>query len=219
MLPIYQMPSNGFTNNDLNYIFNSIDDYLYPVNTFIAHHLFNKNYSYLKTLPKSSEITVERYAQLTSELTTDQILSARAFANHIFNTPYATLSYAFYAFIGSKKLFKTIAFNSFLPSDYENIVSQLTANECIKIVGQGSGSVVLFNTHKLDQPFTVNSFSNSDSFQFSISSFINSFNLTKIDNQYLLNLLSEKDIYINSLLEEIQNLKIKNYQISQMTWR
>ena len=213
------MPSNGFTNNDLDYILNSIDDHLYPVNTFIAHHLLNKNYSYLKTLPKSSEITVERYAQLTSELTTDQILSARAFANYIFNTPYATLSYAFYAFIGSKKLFKTIAFNSFLPSDYENIVSQLTANACIKIVGQGSGSVVLFNTHKLDQPFTVNSFNNSDSFQSSISSFINSFNLTKIDNQYLLNLLSEKDIYINSLLQEMQNLKNQNYQISQMTWR
>jgi len=219
MLPIYQMPPSGFTNDHLDHILDSIDDHLYPVNTFIAHHLLNKNYSYLKTLPKSSEITVERYAQLTSELTTFEVVIARAFANDIFNAPHATLNYSFYAFIGSKKLFKTIAFNSFLPSDYENIVSQLTANECIKIVGQGSGSVVLFNTQKLDQPFIVNSFSNSDSFQSSISSFIDSFNLTKIDNQYLLNLLSEKDIYINSLLEEMQNLKTENYQVSQMTWR
>jgi hypothetical protein len=214
MLPIYQIPTTGFTNEHLDDILDSIDDHLYPVNTFIAYHLLNKNYSYLKTLPKSSEITVERYAQLTSELTLSQTVVARAFADDIFNTSHTT-----YAFIGSKKLFKTIAFDSFLPSDYENIISQLTANNYLKISGQGSGSVVLLNTHKLDQPFTVHSFSNSDNFQSSISSFIDSFNLTKIDNQYLLNLLSEKDIYINSLLEQIQNLKTENYQVSQMTWR
>jgi hypothetical protein len=214
MLPIYQMPSTGFTNEYLDTILDSIDDHLYPVNTFIAYHLLNKNYSYLKTLPKSSEITVERYAQLTSELTINQVVVARAFANDLFNTNHTT-----YAFFGSKKLFKTIAFDSFLPSDYENIISQLTKDNYLKIVGQGSGSVVLFNTHKLDEPFTVNSFSNSDSFQSSISSFIDSFNLTKIDNQYLLNLLSEKDIYINSLLEQMQDLKTENYQVSQMTWR
>mgnify|MGYP003353611781 CR=1 FL=1 len=49
--------------------------------------------------------------------------------------------------------------------------------------------------------------------------FINSFNLTKVDNQYLLSILSEKDIYIASLLEQIENLKLENYQVSQMTWR
>lgn len=214
MLPIYQMPANGFANEHLDNILDSIDDYLYPVNTFIAYHLLNKNYSYLKTLPKSSEITVERYAQLTSELTLNQIVVARAFANDLFDTQHIS-----YAFIGSKKLFKTLAFNSFLPSDYENIISQLTVNNYIRIVGQGSGSVVLLNTQKLDQPFIIHSFNNSDSFQSSISSFIDSFNLTKIDNQYLLNLLSEKDIYINSLLDQIQELKTENYQVSQMTWR
>ena len=212
MLPIYQIPPTGFANEHLDDILDSIDDHLYPVNTFIAYHLLNKNYSYLKTLPKSSEISVERYAQLTSELTLSQTVVARAFANDLFNTNHIS-----YAFIGSKKLFKTIAFNTFLPSDYENIISQLTANNYIKICGQGS--VVLFNTQKLDQPFTVHSFSNSDSFQSSISSFIDSFNLTKLDNQYLSNLLSEKDIYINSLLDQIQSLKNENYQVSQMTWR
>lgn len=214
MLPIYQMPSTGFANEHLDDILDSIDDYLYPVNTFIAYHLLNKNYSYLKTLPKSSEISVERYAQLTSELTLSQTVIARAFANDLFNTQHIS-----YAFIGSKKLFKTLAFNSFLPSDYNTIIAELTANNYIKIVGQGSGSVVLLNTHKLDQPFVVHSFNNSDSFHSSISSFVDSFNLTKLDNQYLSNLLSEKDIYINSLLEEIQRLKTENYQVSQMTWR
>ena len=214
MLPIYQIPPTGFANEHLDDILDSIDDHLYPVNTFIAYHLLNKNYSYLKTLPRSSEISVERYAQLTSELTLSQTVVARAFANDLFNTNHMS-----YAFIGSKKLFKTIAFNTFLPSDYENIISQLTENNYIKICGQGSGSVVLFNTQKLDQPFTVHSFSNSDSFQSSISSFIDSFNLTKLDNQYLSNLLSEKDIYINSLLDQIQSLKNENYQVSQMTWR
>ena len=208
------MPSTGFANEHLDDILDSIDDYLYPVNTFIAYHLLNKNYSYLKTLPKSSEITVERYAQLTSELTLNQAVVARAFANDLFNTNHIS-----YVFIGSKKLFKTLAFNSFLPSDYENIITQLTSNNYIKIVGQGSGCVVLFNTHKLDQPFVIHPFDNSDSFQSSIASFIDSFNLTKIDNQYLSTLLSEKDIYINSLLEEIQTLKTENYQVSQMTWR
>jgi hypothetical protein len=147
-------------------------------------------------------------------LTLSQTVIARAFANDLFNTQHIS-----YAFIGSKKLFKTLAFNSFLPSDYNTIIAELTANNYIKIVGQGSGSVVLLNTHKLDQPFVVHSFNNSDSFHSSISSFIDSFNLTKLDNQYLSNLLSEKDIYINSLLEQIQNLKTENYQVSQMTWR
>ena len=164
------MPSTGFANEHLDDILDSIDDYLYPVNTFIAYHLLNKNYSYLKTLPKSSEISVERYAQLTSELTLSQTVIARAFANDLFNTQHIS-----YAFIGSKKLFKTLAFNSFLPSDYNTIIAELTANNYIKIVGQGSGSVVLLNTHKLDQPFVVHSFNNSDSFHSSISSFVDSF--------------------------------------------
>lgn len=215
MTTIYQIPETGFTNQHLDYILESIDDYLYPVNDFTAYHLFSKNYSYLKTLPKSSDINLQRYYELTSTLTSQQVLSGINFAASLFDNP----DYYLYVFVGSKKLFKTLAFSHFLPSDYENIINYLSSNNYIKVIGQGSGSAIVFNISKLDQPFVVPQIENSDSFQSSISSFINSFNLTKADNQYLLNILSEKDIYIESLLAQIEKLKLENYQSSQMTWR
>jgi hypothetical protein len=208
------MPAEGFTNNHLDSILDSVDDYLYPVNSFIGHHLSKKNYSYLKTLPKSSEIHLSRYNELSSTLSFTELAAGKNFADSFFNSEFLP-----YVFVGSKKLFKTLAFNSFLPSDYDNIMSYLVSNNYIKVIGQGAGSAIVFNTQKLDETFVVQNSDNSDSFQSSISSFINSFNLTKIDNQYLLNVIEEKDMYINSLLEQIQNLQIENYQVSQMTWR
>lgn len=213
MTSIYSIPSTGFSNNEMDSIFTSIDNYLYPVNSFISHHLFNKNYSYLKTLPFSSEIDVNTYNLYTSTLTSREIRSAEEFQISFFGKDILS-----YVFIGSKKLLKTIAFESFLPTSYETVLNYFINNGFIKVLGSGFGSAIIFNSNKFDEPFSI--VPSDDSYlTLSINSFLDTFNLVKTDNQYLLNKISEKDLYINSLLQDIQNLKNENYQISQMTWR
>lgn len=188
---------------------NLFNDSLYPLNEFTAHHMVNKNYSYLKTFATenpSSSLTKEFYNNQYSLLTSTEIDIARSYIDFI-------SSDLAYVFFGSKTLFKSSFFDDFTPSAYDSLISFLSSNDYIKTLGSGHGSAIVFKNEAFSNSFVI---PNS---QISVDSFVNQYNQIKNDNLYLLQILQQKDQTIATLNQRIVQLQHDYYNASQMTWR
>lgn len=213
MISISNFSDTPYITNRINDIFNNMDDSLYPLNTYFAHFFRTKDLNSLKSVlshTPSSQFTVETYRSLESNLLSFE----RELANtYIKNTFFD--SDRIYFYLGSKNSFKLNYFSDFLPSAFNHLFNHWIQNNFVKVIGPGHGSYIVFD---LSKPFTFPAVELS-SFQDNITSFINSYNAMKNDNQYLTELNSYKDGVIHSLQLKIEELQNQNFITSQMTWR
>lgn len=221
MITIDDLYDSEFVTKDFSNRLHSLDDHLYPMTHWISYKLLNKSYSYFKTFSsenKSSELTFDFHKNLNNQLTFDEYSKAEEFiVKHSFS-PDADYAQAPYIFFGSKNFLKQQFFPDYMPSAYNHLISHLIDNDYIKIIGPGHGSFILFNFSKFHTPILISSPQDLSYFQNSISTFVSQYNQLKYDNSYLLDLLSEKDELINSLLLTVKDLEYKNYIQTQMTW-
>jgi hypothetical protein len=196
-------------------ILDSMNDYLYPLNNFTAYHLSQKNYATLKTFVSentSSSCGVDFYSNQISHLTTSQITIAKEWIDSQFSD-------FNYVYIGSKSSLKNLFFSDFLPTSFDLLYNYLTNNNYIKQIGKAFGSAILFNSSLLSEPFHINVNLNFDqSIEDSFKNFTKAYNSLKVDNEYLCNLIDQKNVFINTLTKKVEELEYKNYLNSQMTW-
>jgi len=204
-----------FSSKILNPILDSMDDYLYPLNTYVAHNLANKNYATLKTFTfnnLSSNCGVNFYSQKIAELTADEIYSANLWM--LTNAEQYT-----HVYVGSKSALRNYFFSDFLPSSFDSLYNYLSNNNYIRQVGSGHGSAILFNSNLFAEPISLPDQRSSEDFSQSVESFIRNFNSLKNDNEYLYNIILQKNESIDILTKKIQELEHKTYLDSRMTWR
>ena len=205
----------NFSTTILNPILDSMDDFLYPLNHYIAYNLAVKNYATLKTFTfnnLSSNCGVDFYTQKISELTSSEVAVAQTWIH-------PNLQDYTHVYVGSKSAMKNLFFSDFLPSAFDALYSYLANNNYIRQIGYGQGSAILFNSSLFAQPFSLPAQKSLDDFSQSINSFIQNFNSLKNDNEYLYNVILQKNESINILTNKIAELEHKTYLDSRMTWR
>jgi len=213
MISISNFSDTPYITNHINDIFDNMDDSLYPLNAYFAHFFRIKDLNSLKSVlshTPSSQFTVETYRSLESNL-----LSIERELAYIYIKTTFFDSDRMYFYLGSKNSFKLNYFSDFLPSAFNHLFNHWIHNSFVKVMGPGHGSYIVFD---LSKPFTLPTVESS-SFQDSITSFINSYNQMKSDNQYLTELNSYKDGVIHSLQLKIEELQNQNFITSQITWR
>lgn len=213
MISIDVIRDPNLSSQMINTLIARLDDYLYPLNDFTSYHLATKNNSYLKTFSQehpTSQCSVDFYKSMISNLTSDQIQTARTWQQNI-----ATQFDYFY--IGSRNSLKSKLFYDYFPSAFDCIYSYFVANEYIKQIGSGLGSAFLFNTSKFNS-FEFN-FENRPTYLSSIENISLIIAGLQADNNFLLEVLEVQKFEINSLRQEINFLNKKIYDQTQMTWR
>ncbi len=204
-----------FSTTVLNPVLDSMDDFLYPLNPYIAYNLAVKNYATLKTFVfnnLSSNCGVDFYTQKISELTSSEVAIAQKWIN-------SNLQDYTHVYVGSKSALKNFFFSEFLPSAFDALYNYLTANNYIRQIGAGQGSAILFNSSLFAQPFSLPHQKSMEDLSQSINSFMQNFNSLKNDNEYLYNIILQKNQYIDVLTKRVQELEHKSYLDSRMTWR
>lgn len=207
-----------FSATVLNPILDSMDDFLYPLNLYTAYNIADKNYATLKTFAfnnSSSNCGVSFYSQKISELTSDQINTAKRWLE--INT-LAPHEYS-HVYVGSKSSLRNYFFSDFIPSAFDSLYSYLIRNNYIRQIGQGQGAAILFNSSLFSIPFSLPPQGSVDQFSGAIESFIQNFNSLKNDNEYLYNIILQKNQHIDLLNNKIAELEHKTYLDSRMTWR
>jgi hypothetical protein len=213
MISVLDLKRNNFFVDTLNPILNSMNDSLYPLNLYTGYHLALKNYITLKTFSSenlSSNCGRSFYTDKISHFTSNDIAIASDWLNsHSFD----------YFYIGSKISLKSNFFSNFLPSAFDFLYSHLLENNCIRQIGSGPGSVILFNSSLLSEPisFSFDFHSNEDMVQ-NFQSFIHNYNNLQNDNRYLSHLIDQKNASIANLTKTIDELEHKNYLNTRMTW-
>lgn len=219
MITIEHLTDKTILNQEIRLRLNMMDDFLYPITPWISYNMFIKNYALLKTFASenlSSNLKANDYASYDSSLTEEQRTASASYLATL------TISDSFlypYVYLGSKTQLRSTFFSDYTPSAFNALISHLVSNNCIKVIGSGHGSAILFYNDNLAfdlSPIVTGSVSN---FQSSISSFVDSYNQLQNDYKYLLDLLKVKEDQILSLNQEVQNL---NYSIrinSINTWQ
>lgn len=213
MISTTNFSDTQYITNHINDIFDSMNDCLYPVNTYFAHFFRTKDLNTLKSVlahTPSSQFTVEKYKALEANL----LSSEKELANQFIEKNFFD-SDRMYFYLGSKNSFKLNYFSHFLPSAFNHFFTQLVQNQFAKVIGPGHGSYIIFD---LSKPLVILPYQ-EDSFQDNITSFINSYNSMRSNVEYLMELNSYKDGIIHSLRLKVEELQNQNYITSQITWR
>lgn len=207
--------SDDFIHFKIKSIFEDMNDSLYPLNNFYAHHLRKKDFSFLKDFAAqnpSSSLTFNFYLSQCLQLDPSDINAAEEFVSmNSFSEEYPT-----YLYVGSKTSLKNKYYSDFLPSAFNHLYNHYISNNIIKVVGPGQGSYILFDSSNImNLPASLS----EDSFQDTVSSFMASYNSMKSDNQYLTDVIQSQQQTIADLNILIEELKNENYITSQITWR
>jgi hypothetical protein len=185
----------------------------------ISAYIINNNlYSGLR-----SALHIESYSEYSLRLIDDNpgsTFSAEALSTFETYAPLADgVNYYFYPY--SIKEFTTQFFSGIVPTLAESIISLMKATGRITQIGGGSGKAIIIKTqlmtdvHFQSIPKTVSpqeSILNITDALTSLSSYVK-------DNEYLYEVISQKDQLIISLREEINQLNNKIISVYQTTWR
>lgn len=219
MITIEHLADKTILNEQIRLRLDMMDNSLYPITPWISYNMSIKNYSLLKNFASenlSSNLSASNYFTYDSSLTEEQRTAAADYLATLTSSDSLLFPYVY---LGSKTQLRATFFSDYTPSAFSAFISHLVNKSCIKVIGSGHGSSILFYNDNLAfnlDPVVINSVS---SFQSSISSFVDSYNQLQNDYKYLLDLLKIKEDQIASLSQEIQNL---NYSIrinSINTWQ
>ena len=208
MIFLSDLTRTDFSTKIMNPILGSMDDYLYPLNSYVAFNLAKKNYASLKNFSAnnpSSLCGVHLYSSKESELSSQEIFIANQWLeNHAQNYSYV--------YLGSRSSLKNLFFSDFIPSAFDALYDYLISNDYFKQIGSGPGSVILFNTTLLFEDFSVPVQQSTDKMQQTFDSFLRNFNSLKNDNEYLYNVILQKNSSIDILTKKIQELERPLYR-------
>ena len=192
---------------------------LIPFNLVSAYVINNNLYGNLR-----SALQVESYSDFSLRLI-DANLDGGAYSAETLATfeTYAPLAdgvnYYFYPY--SIKEFTAQFFSSIVPSLAESIINLMKATGRITQIGGGSGKAIVIKTQLMTEthlqsiPKTV---SPQESI-LSISDALASLNSYIRNNEYLYEVIDQKDQLIIALREEINQLNNKIISVYQTTWR
>jgi hypothetical protein len=219
MITIKNLSDPEFFHDQKNSRIELLDKDLYPLTLWIADRLQRKEYKFLKEFASettSHDISVVQHNLLNMNLSDESRASSEAF---VVNSMFPDSTSLPYVFLYSKTHLRQKYFADYLPSAFHAFITTLHANNCIKIIGPGHGSVVLFNFDNLSKDFQLVAPTSTVELQSSISSFIDSYNQLTSDNSYLIDVIYEKDQQIKALSEKVIKLEYDNYLTSTQTWR
>lgn len=192
------------------------EDSIYPLNEFIASFIIRKDFISLKDFAEtnpSSKINVQKWKSLINLLSSEDLQSATTYINSFNLQEYVD---PVYLYVGSKTSFRQI-FADFIPSAFDALFNYLSA-KYITQIGSGKGHAFVIHPSFFTSDFS--DFNNSVVSSLDILSRVTAdFKTLQSDNEYLFNLLTEKDNFILSLMKKISDLEHQNYITSQITWR
>jgi hypothetical protein len=197
----------------------SVNERLFPYNTYIAHLLARKKNQELKNFASldSSSVYASTYDSLLSSLSSEDINFASQYYSE--TTSMFDQSHLVYFYYGSSSNVFFNIFPSVLPSDFNNLYTYMIANNLLKKIGTNLGKAHLFSSQIAYHDFS--SFIDNQTFvnySDAVDAMILEMSNLKKDRQHLLMLLDQKDQHISSLHQDIADLNHKNYISSTFTW-
>lgn len=195
------------------------NDSIYPYVPYIAHLLDKKKNSDLKlffSVP-STQISQDGYQNPFANLEEPLRSSALAYIQETTdNFSSDDLIYIYYG--SSYSMFQNI-FVDILPSDFHQLYTYMIENNILRKLGTNLGKAHLISSAIFSHDFS--SFVAPHPFQNyseAMKSMMKEFNYLKEDRSYLLSVLEQKDQFILSLQQKIQELQYQNYISSSHTW-
>ncbi len=197
----------------------SVNERLFPYNTYIAHLLARKKNTELKAFAAldSSTVSTSTYDSFLSSLSIEDLNFASHY--HSETTSMFDQSHLVYFYYGSSSNVFLTVFDSILPSDFNKLYNYMIANNLLKKIGTNLGKAHLFSSQIAYHDFS--SFiqnQNFNNYSDAVDAMILEMSYVKKDRDHLLMLLQQKDEHIDSLNNKITEINHKNYISSTFTW-
>lgn len=192
---------------------------LYPYTNYLAYLLARKKNQELKNLVSfpSSTVSTSAHEALYHSLPQEDIdFSQLYYQNTVSEFNSDDLIYLYY---GSSNNLFTNVFQNILPSDFAVIYKYLVDNKLVKKIGTNTGKAHLISSQIAFHDFsTFTTKLSFDNYPDAFDSMMKDLSTLKMDRQYLLALLKDKDQTISDLHSTIDQINHNNYIASTYTW-